>query len=55
MFGAVTIGLNSTRTTVSLLLAENDAPVSFSTKVPDIITSPAAPLSAAPSQRKDAQ
>jgi hypothetical protein len=43
------------RTTVSLLLDENDAPVSFSTKVPEIFTSPAEPLSVAPSQRKEAQ
>jgi hypothetical protein len=42
-------------TTVSLLLDENDAPVSFSTKVPEIFTSPAEPLSVAPSQRKEAQ
>jgi hypothetical protein len=47
--------LNSTRTTVSLLLDENDSPVTFSTKVPDILTSPAEPLSVAPSQRKNAQ
>jgi hypothetical protein len=42
------------RTTVSLLLDENDAPVSFSTNVPEILTSPAEPLSVAPSQRKEA-
>ena len=51
---AVTHGVSSTRTTVSLLLDENDAPVSFSTNEPKILTSPAEPLSVAPSQRKDA-
>jgi hypothetical protein len=52
---AISSSFISTFTTVNLLLDENDAPVSFSTKVPEIFTSPAEPLCDAPSQRKEAQ